>query len=147
MAALLESHTGLQLQIEASNERNVDQSGADHGSGGVFPIRDNVDVGERLGHWDARLSLAYVFSDGQVQKAVDAVEKQRVDEEDVVEGEELVEEDEEGEEATMNSQRVSVLVVCCISSVSDRKRIDSCRLKRLFHGCSNRTPLRHRILF
>lgn len=97
MAALLESHTGLQLQIEASNERNVDQSCADHGSGGVFPIRDNVDVGERLGHWDARLSLAYVFSDGQVQKAVDAVEKQRVDEEDVVEGEELVEEDEEGD--------------------------------------------------
>ena len=97
MAALLESHTGLQLQIEASNERNVDQSGADHGSGGVFPIRDNVDVGERLGHWDARLSLAYVFSNGKVQKAVDAVEKQRVDEEDVVEGEELVEEDEEGD--------------------------------------------------
>ena len=97
MAALLESHTGLQLQIEASNERNVDQSGADHGSGGVFPIRDNVDVGERLGHWDARLSLAYVFSNGKVQKAVDAVEKQRVDEENVVEGEELVEEDEEGD--------------------------------------------------
>ena len=97
MAALLEFHTGLQLQIETSNERNVDQSGADHGSGGVFPIRDNVDVGERLGHWDARLSLAYVFSDGQVQEAVDSVEKQRVDEEDVVEGEELVEEDEEGD--------------------------------------------------
>ena len=97
MAALLESHTGLQLQIEASNERNVDQSGADHGSGGVFPIRDNVDVGERLGHWDARLSLAYIFSNGKVQKAVNAVEKQRVDEENVVEGEELVEEDEEGD--------------------------------------------------
>ena len=113
MAALLESHTGLQLQIEASNERNVDQSGADHGSGGVFPIGDNVDVGERLGHWDARLSLAYIFSNGKVQKAVNAVEKQRVDEENVVEGEELVEEDEEGDgghEKLAESLRLSCLL-------------------------------------